>query len=459
MRTSVPNMFFHATKDGHKPPRSIHPYQASERLESKGADPFLSYRMRRIRPIRVAKERPPKTTASVPRKVSTQLKHDNLTPLIHTYTSAHSFSSAIEHRIKTKSLILRKVFTQEKHESLAPLIRPYKSEHPFPSLSKHPVKMTSSNFRKVSAQSKHYGLIQLIRPYNTYHPFPSLSKHPVKMTSSNFRKFFARLIHDNLAPLIRTDGSDTPLPPATEHPPRITGLARRKILAHFKRKTLAPLIRRCISDHLPSATEYPPGKTSLVPRKVFAQLVCDNLDPIIGTQKLDNSFLPPQSESVEIVGMPRIRLAIDGRPVALPIQSQSQRTQAAHMPNVPEEVIPRELNTDSFIRITLPPISEPPRGATEMTSEAWGEDEPSSDELASWLDELHALVSETMVSGTPDVTTKTGFSSSKYPARPPASSWNPMSNRQTLEYSKMSFSTWSSKAANRYYATAAVSKN
>ena len=419
MRTSVPKIHFHAIKDGHKPSTSIHPYQASERLESKGAGPFLRYRIRRIRPIQVAKERRPKITASVPRKASVQLKHDSLTPLI----------------------------------------RPYKSYYPFPSLTKRPVKMISSNFREVSVRLKHYSLIPLIRTYNSYHPLPSLTKHPVKMTSSNFRKFFARLIHDNLASLIRTDGSDTPLHPATEHPPRITGLARRKILAHFKRKTLAPLIRRCISDHLPSATEYPPGKTSLVPRKVFAQLVCDNLDPIIGTQKLDNSFLPPQSESVEIVGMPRIRLVIDGRLVALPIQSQSQRTQAAHMPNVPEEVIPRKLNTDSFIRITLPPISEPPRDATEMTSEAWGEDEPSSDELTSWLDELHALVSETMVSDTPDVTTKTGFSSSKYPARPPASSWNPTSNRQTLEYSKMSFSTWSSKAANRYYATAAVSKN
>ena len=379
MRTSLPKIHFHTTKDGHKSSRSIHPYQASERLESKGADPFLEYRMRRIRPIRVAKERPPKITASVPRKVSTQLKHDNLTPLIHTYNSALSFSSAIEHRIKTKSLILRKVFAQMKHESLAPLIR----------------------------------------THNSVPPFPPIFKHPVKLT----------------------------------------GLARRKIFAHFKRKTLAPIIHRYILNHLPSATEHPPGETSLVSRKVFAQLVCDNLDPIIGTQKLDNSFLPPQSESVKIVGMPRIRLAIDGRPVALPIQSQSQWTQAAHMPNVPEEVIPRKLNTDSFIRITLPPISEPPRDATEMTSEAWGEDEPSSDELTSWLDELHALVSETMVSDTFDVTTKTGFSSSKYPAKPPASSWNPTSNRQTLEYSKMSFSTWSSKAANRYYATAAVSKN
>ena len=273
------------------------------------------------------------------------------------------------------------------------------------------------------------------------------------------------MIHNNLAPLIRTHNS---LPPATEYPPRITALARRKIFAHFKHNTLAPLIRTCISDHLPSATEYPSGKTSLVPRKVFAQLVCDNL-----------------SESVEVVGKPRVRVAIDGRPVALPIQSQSEWVQAAHKPNVleevevrkvisinetqrevaSEEVIPRKLTTGSFIHKTWPPISELPRDATEVTSEARGEDEPSFDELASWLDELHALVSENIVSDTPDVTTKTGFSlssphsSPQYPARPPASSWNPISTRHSLEYSRMSFSTWSSKAAKRHYATAAVSNN
>ena len=290
-------------------------------------------------------------------------------------------------------------------------------------------------------------------------------EYPVGSTALFLRKVFAKLIHNNLAPLIRTHNS---LPPATEYPPRITALARRKIFAHFKHNTLAPLIRTCISDHLPSATEYPSGKTSLVPRKVFAQLVCDNL-----------------SESVEVVGKPRVRVAIDGRPVALPIQSQSEWVQAAHKPNVleevevrkvisinetqrevaSEEVIPRKLTTGSFIHKTWPPISELPRDATEVTSEARGEDEPSFDELASWLDELHALVSENIVSDTPDVTTKTGFSlssphsSPQYPARPPASSWNPISTRHSLEYSRMSFSTWSSKAAKRHYATAAVSNN
>ena len=376
--------------------------------------------MRRIRRVRVAKEHPPKVTASVlgqivPRKVSVQLKHDSLTPLIHMHTSDHSVPSAIEHPLKMRSFILRKVFAQVKHESLAPLIRPY--------------------IRK--------------------DPLSPAKEYPVGSTALFLRKVFAKLIHNNLAPLIRTHNS---LPPATEHPPRITSLARRKIFAHFKHNTLAPLIRTCISDHLPSATEYPSGKTSLVPRKVFAQLVCDNL-----------------SESVEVVGKPRVRVAIDG----------SEWTQAAHKPNVleelkvrkvisingtqrevaSEEVIPRKLTTGSFIHKTWPPISELPRDATEVTSEAPGEDEPSSDELASWLDELHALVSENIVSDTPDVTTKTGFSlssphsSPQYPARPSASSWNPISTRHSLEYSRMSFSTWSSKAAKRHYATAVVSNN
>ena len=227
------------------------------------------------------------------------------------------------------------------------------------------------------------------------------------------RKFFAKLVHDNLAPLTRTHNSE-----------------------------------------LPPATEDPSGKTSLVPRKVFSQLACDDLAP-------------------KVAGGPRIRIV------------ESEWTQAAHKPNVLEEVkvrkmisindtqrewarkavIPGKLTMGSFIRKTWPPISELPREATEITSEARGEDEPSFDELASWLDELQALVSEKNVSETPDVTTKTGFSQSsphsspQYPARPPASSWNPTSTRRRLKYSKMSFSTWSSKAANRNYATAAVSNN
>ena len=279
IETSAPKLRFHAIKDVHKPPRRIHPYQVSDRLESKGADPFLSHRMRPFRRTNVPKERPTKVTASVPgkivpRKISVQLKHDSLTPLIHhTYSSDHN------------------------------------------------------------------------------------------------------------------------VPPATEHPPRITASARRKIFAHFKHNTLAPLIRNCISDHLPSATEYPLGKTSIGPRKVFAQLVCDSLAQISRTQTSEDSFLPPQSES------------------------------------------------------------------------ARGGDEPSSDELLSWLDELHALVTENTVSDTPDVTTKTDFSlssphsSPQYPSSPPASSWNPTSNRQSLEHSKSSFSTWGSKAAKSHYTTAAVSKN
>ena len=416
MWTSFPRMHVHEIKDGHKPSRLIHPYQASDRLEFKGADPFLRYRTRRTRRIRVAKDRPPKFTASVlgkvvPGKIPVQLKHDNLTPLIHTHNPDHSVPSAIERPLKMKPLILRKFFAQVKHESLAPLVRVYTRKDPLS---------------------------------------PAI-EYQVGSSAPFMRKVFYKLIHDNLDPLIRTYNSDRSLPPATEHPPQITALARRKIFAHFNHNTLAPLIRKYISDHLPSAEERPPGKTSLVPRKLFAQLVCDNLAPIIRTQTSENSFLPPQSESVELVGKPRIRIEKDGRRVALPIQSQCEWTQAAHKPNALEEVKVRKV-----ISIT----KEPPRDASDVTSEARGEDEPSSDELVSWLDELQALVSDT-----PDVTIKTGFSlssphsSPQYPARPPASSWNPTSSRQSLEYPKMSFSTWSSKAAERYYATAAVSSN
>ena len=421
IRTSFPRILVHETKDSHKPSRLIHPYQTSDRLEFKGADPFLRYRIRRIRRIRVAKDRPPKFTASVlgkvgPRKISVQLKHDSLTPLIHTHKSDHSVPSAIEHPLKMKPLILRKAFARVKHESLAPLIR--------------------LHIRK--------------------DPLSPAMEYQVGSSAPFMRKVFSKLMHGNLAPLIRTYNSDRSLPPAPEHPPRITALARRKIFAHFNHNTLAPLIRKYVLDHLPSAKERPPGKTLLVPRKVFAQLVCDNLAPIIRTQTSENSFLLPQSESVEFVGKPRIRIEKDGRRVALPIQSQSEWTQAAHKPNALEEVKVRKV-----ISIT----KEPPRDASDVTSEARGEDEPSSDELASWLDELQALVSENIVSDTPDVTTKTGFSlssphsSPQYPARPPASSWNPTSTRQSLEYPKMSFSTWSSKAAERYHATAAVSSN
>ena len=313
IETSAPKLRFHATKDVHKPPRLIHPYQVSDRLESKGADPFLSHRMRRFRRTNVPKERPTKVTASVPgkivpRKISVQLKHDSLTPLIHTYQSDHNVPPATE----------------------------------------HPPRITASAQRKIFA--KIFARLKRIRPFRRIH-IPK------------------------------------------ERPPKVTASARRKIFAHFKHNTLAPLIRNCISDHLPSATEYPLGKTSIGPRKVFAQLVCDSLAQISRTQTSEDSFLPPQSES------------------------------------------------------------------------ARGGDEPSSDELLSWLDELHALVTEDIVSDTPDVTTKTDFSlpsphsSPQYPSSPPASSWNPTSNRQSLEHSKTSFSTWGSKAAKRHYTTAAVSKN
>ena len=415
------------TKHSHKPSRIIHPDQTSDRLESKGA---LRYRMGGIRRTQIYKKRSPKGTASVPgkvvpRKISVQFNYDSLTPLIHTHGSDHSVPSAIE--------------------------------------------------------------------------------HPLEM-SSEWRKAFAHLMHKSLASLIPTYITYTPLPPATECPPRITALARRKIFAHFNLHTLASLIRKCISDHLPSATDYPSGKTLLFPRKVFAQFVCDNIAPIVRTQISGNSFLPPQSESTQAahkpnvledvkvrktapkVKMRKVAPKVEIRKVAEEVKIRKRvkvrkraskvkvRKRASVFPIsiwitkdlrevTQKEVIPRKLITHSFIRKTWLPIGELPRDATEVTSEAWGEDEPSPDEFASWLDELQALVSGKILSDTPDVTTKTEFSlssphsSPRYPAQPHASSWNPTLTRQSLDHSKMSFSTWSSKAAKRHYATAAVSNN
>ena len=307
-----------------------------------------------------------------------------------------------------------------------------------------------------------------------------------KITASVPGKVFSRktsvqLKHHSPTPLFRTYRSDRSVPPATQHPPRLTASARRKIFAHFKHNTLAPLIRKYISDGLPSATGYPLGKTSIAPRKVFAQLVCDHLAQISRTQTSEDSFLPPQSESVQVVGKPRIRVEPDGPPVAW---------QAAHKQDVLKEVKVRkvlsinESNTEVKVRKVLS-INE---SNTELAWEGailrnlmtdslihynWpvtgkrsrDEDEPSSDELLSWLDELNALVTENIVSDTPDVTAKTDFplssphSSLQYPTWPPASSWNSTSNRQSLEHSRMSLSTWGSKSAKRHYTTAAVSNN
>ena len=377
------------------------------------------------------------------RKVSAKAKHNSLDPLTRVHTLQDFSLPPMKNQVESTPLIVRKdsrlfvrkLFVKLVHDNLAPLIRTYNSK--LPPATPH-----------------------LLPPMKNQVESTALS---VRKDSPLFvRKFFAKL----LAPRIRTHY--TGLPPATQHllPPmknqvestalsvrKDSRLLVRKFFAKLVHDNLAPLTRTHNSE-LPPATEDPSGKTSLVPRKVFSQLACDDLAP-------------------KVAGGPRIRIV------------ESEWTQAAHKPNVLEEVkvrkmisindtqrewarkavIPGKLTMGSFIRKTWPPISELPREATEITSEARGEDEPSFDELASWLDELQALVSEKNVSETPDVTTKTGFSQSsphsspQYPARPPASSWNPTSTRRRLKYSKMSFSTWSSKAANRNYATAAVSNN
>ena len=384
MRTSAPNVDLCATQDGRKSPRLIHRYQVPHRLEeSEGADP-------------------PNVTASVrgevvPRNVPVRLRHDSLISLIRTHQSDYAVLPFIEHHLKMKS----------------------------------------SKWKKHSARVKHESLKDPLSPDMEY---------LVGSTAPSPRKVISSMKHQNLDPLLRAHIASTSLPPATEYPPTTTALARRKIFAHLKHNSLAPLIRKYM-DHLPSATEYPPGKKYIVSRKVFAQLMYDNLAPIIRTHRSVNPYLPPQSKSMGVVGKPRIRTAVDGRPVSLP--------------NLQEEVKVRRI---LFSSGTPTPKDVIPRKEISII-EGLGENEPTHDELASWLDELHALVSESMVSGTPDITTETGISlssphySPQYSDRPPASSWNPTSTRQSLEHSKMSFSTWSSKAAKRQYATAAVSNN
>ena len=298
----------------------------------------------------------------------------------------------------------------------APLVRRHLAKE-------HPSRVTALARKKIFTRSQNNTLAPLVRRY----------------TAKEHEKIFTHFQNNTLAPLVRRYFA------AKEHPSKITALARKKIFTHFQNNTLAPLIHKCILEFSPPTTEHS------VPRKVFAEFVRDNL-----------ARITPQSQSVEVVGKPRIRAAIDGRQVALPIQPQSEWKQAARQPNAleevtREEVIPRKVLSDTVTRKVW---GNPPRFRTEDTSEARDEDEPSSDEMASWLDELQALVLDT-----PNITTTNGclpsspHSSPQYPARPPASSWNPTSTRQSLKYSKMSFSTWSSKVSKKYYATAAVSNN
>ena len=296
--------------------------------------------------------------------------------------------------------------------------------HPSQTLERLEIKVADAILRylerqsRISASKLHFHANKdghepsgVIRQYQTSDTCAHASEdHPLKTKSLKLRKVFAPLKHDSLTPLNHPYGLDYSVPSAIEHPLKTQSLNMKKILAQRKHYSLTPLIRTYI---------------------------------------LENSFLP--------------------------VQSQSESTQAAHKPHVLEEakmtkvfmdfgiarkVIPRKLTEDSSLCRAWPPECELLRDATEVTSEAPGEDEPSFDELGSLLDELQVLVSDT-----PDVTTKTEFSlsnphsSPRYPARPPASSWNPTLTRQSLEHSKMSFSTWSSKATRRHYATAAVSDN
>lgn len=261
-----------------------------------------------------------------------------------------------------------------------------------------------------------------------------------------------------------------------------------KELDHLKNDTLTPHIRKRIGgffrkyirkdtsddknipDHLPSGTEHLSRVTTLArgTREVtIRKHPCKQTSDIttLAWRKIpilyrDNDLNPLiRKLIIDYTLAPLIRkLNSDDKNISdhLPSATEHLRSIATLARVTREGAIPRKVITNSII----PREWGTSRDATETISEAPGEDEPSSDELVSWLDELQALVSDM-----PDVTTTNGFapsnphSSRQYLATPPASSWNPTSARQSLESSKMSFSIWSSKAAKRYYATAAVSKN
>ena len=201
------------------------------------------------------------------------------------------------------------------------------------------------------------------------------------------------------------------------------------------------------------AKEHPVRDTALVPKKKPFRSKHESLAPLIRTQ---TSRAVRKPNAMEEVKAPLIRTRTS-RAVHKPNTLEGEKVRKITLSfNEPEkEVIPRKVIDDT---LDWKPVL---RDATEVSSEVRGEDETSSDEVTSWLDELDGLVSQ----NTPGVTTKTGFSQSsphslpRYSAKPPASSWKPILTRQSLEYSKLSFSTWSRKAAKRCYAIAAVSKH
>lgn len=208
-------------------------------------------------------------------------------------------------------------------------------------------------------------------------------------------------------------------------------------------------------DPLPPENSTEKGKHGVSTKPIRPHLAME--DPVGGTALVPKKKPKKKRFRLKHKGLaPLIRTHIS-RPARKPkvLEGGIVRKITLSSDETQKQVIPRKVidNTLEMRRLV--------RDATEVSSEVRGEDEPYSDEVTSLLDELDGLVSQ----NTPDVTTKTGFSQSsphsspQYSAKPPASSWKPTLTRQSLEYSNMSFSTWSRKAAKRCYATAAVSKH
>ena len=262
---------------------------------------------------------------------------------------------------------------------------------------------------------------------------------------------------------------------AKEHPVRDTALVPKKKPFRSKHESLAPLIRTQTSRAVRKPNAMEEVKAPLIRTRTSRAVHKPNTLEGEKVRKITLSFNEPEKEvkapfrkpnALEGEKVRKIRLFFDE-----PALIRKHITRAARKPNALEgekvrkitlsfnepekEVIPRKVIDDT---LDWKPVL---RDATEVSSEVRGEDETSSDEVTSWLDELDGLVSQ----NTPGVTTKTGFSQSsphslpRYSAKPPASSWKPILTRQSLEYSKLSFSTWSRKAAKRCYAIAAVSKH
>ena len=307
------------------------------------------------------------------------------------------------------------------------------------------------------------------------------SKRPQRVNDD-----FAHWGNDNFASLIRKHGSDGLSPPATENPPAVTAPAVRKVFFQIKHDHLHDSLASFITTH-----RYGSGHETLA-SFISTHPYGSRNEDAAGKAPTRPHLLPPQqSESMEVSRKPRIRVAMHGQPVALLTRSQSRSTQVVHTPPVPEEtppipeetppvseeaiprrvismrMSPRELAQEELIpRKDFPSLigkfgidmGEYSGNEIRVPSGDRREDETFYDEVVPLLDELQDLMSDK-----PNVATETEVPVSRsqpwpqHLSLPSALGSNRTSNSQNLGNSKALFSTWSSRAAHRCYATAAVS--